>query len=159
MIRVAVSEDDAALRNLDVGTWSHDVTPAPVPSRDAAFFRPGTCPEDILVAEVDGLVAGYIKLGPALPLDSSKHVLEVQGLAVDPAQGRRGLGRALVTAAVQEANVRGARRLTLRVLGTNTAARALYESCGFVVEGVLREEFGLGGRYVDDVLMALTLPH
>ena len=29
--------------------------------------------------------------------------------------------------------------------------------CGFEVEGVLRGEFLLGGRYVDDVLMALDL--
>ena len=37
------------------------------------------------------------------------------------------------------------------------AARRLYESCGFTAEGVLREEFFLGGRYVDDVLMACML--
>jgi RimJ/RimL family protein N-acetyltransferase len=43
------------------------------------------------------------------------------------------------------------------VLGGNAGARALYTACGFVVEGVLREEFWLGGRYVDDVLMARTL--
>jgi RimJ/RimL family protein N-acetyltransferase len=43
------------------------------------------------------------------------------------------------------------------VLGTNPAARALYEAYGFVVEGVQREEFLLDGRYVDDVLMALQL--
>ena len=33
----------------------------------------------------------------------------------------------------------------------------LYESCGFTVEGVLREEFFLGERYVNDVLMACML--
>jgi RimJ/RimL family protein N-acetyltransferase len=64
---------------------------------------------------------------------------------------------ALVDAAVREARARGARRLTLRVLGPNMAARGLYEAAGFVVEGVLPEEFLLDGRYVDDVLMALDL--
>ena len=55
---------------------------------------------------------------------------------------------------------RGARKLSLRVLGDNTVARGLYESCGFAVEGVLRDEFLVDGRYVDDVLMArdLTTP-
>ena len=62
-----------------------------------------------------------------------------------------------MAAAVREAGSRGARRLTLRVLAPNTAARGLYEACGFTVEGVLREEFLLEGRYVDDVLMALDL--
>jgi hypothetical protein len=51
----------------------------------------------------------------------------------------------------------GARKLTLRVLGSNVRARRLYESCGFLVEGVLRAEFFLGGRYVDDVLMTRIL--
>jgi ribosomal protein S18 acetylase RimI-like enzyme len=110
-----------------------------------------------LVADVDGEVAGYVKLGPALPLESNRHVLEVKGLVVDPDHHRRGIGRLLMHAAVRAASARGARRLTLRVLAPNKAATALYESCGFTVEGVLREEFRLGGRYVDDVLMALDL--
>jgi ribosomal protein S18 acetylase RimI-like enzyme len=84
-------------------------------------------------------------------------VLEVSGIAVDPALRRRGVGRALVDAAIAEARARGARRLTLRVLAPNDGARRLYESAGFVVEGVQREEFLLDGSYVDDLLMALDL--
>ncbi|CAL9437127.1 hypothetical protein SUDANB15_02152 [Streptomyces sp. enrichment culture] len=61
-------------------------------------------------------------------------------------------------AAVAEARRRGARRITLRVLGHNTAARALYASEGFVVEGVRPEEFHLDGAYVDDVLTGPSLP-
>jgi RimJ/RimL family protein N-acetyltransferase len=60
-------------------------------------------------------------------------------------------------AAVDAATARGARKLTLRVLSSNAIARALYESCGFEVEGILRETFLLEGRYVDDVLMARRL--
>ena len=59
--------------------------------------------------------------------------------------------------AVAEATRRGARKLGLRVLGGNAGARALYTACGFVVEGVLLDEFRLGGRFVDDVLMARPL--
>ena len=43
---------------------------------------------------------------------------------------------------------------SLRVLGENDAARRLYERAGYEVEGVLRGEFHLDGRDVDDVLMA-----
>jgi ribosomal protein S18 acetylase RimI-like enzyme len=81
----------------------------------------------------------------------------VAGIAVSPERRRGGVGRALVDAAAAEAQARGARRLTLRVLGPNEGARRLYESAGFVVEGVQREEFLLDGAYVDDVLMALDL--
>jgi RimJ/RimL family protein N-acetyltransferase len=60
-------------------------------------------------------------------------------------------------AAATEARARGARRLTLRVLAHNEAARRLYDRSGYIVEGVLRGEFRLDGEYVDDVLMALDL--
>ncbi|CAM5537162.1 GNAT family N-acetyltransferase OS=Streptomyces alboniger OX=132473 GN=CP975_09635 PE=4 SV=1 [Streptomyces alboniger] len=74
----------------------------------------------------------------------------------DEARGA-GVGRALLRAAQEEARLQGARRLTLRVLGHNAPARKLYESEGFVVEGILPEEFLLEGAYVDDVLMGRTL--
>ena len=81
----------------------------------------------------------------------------ISGIAVATPYRGRGLGRRLVDAAAAAARARGARRLTLRVLADNEGARALYESAGFVIEGVQRDEFFLDGRYVDDVLMALDL--
>jgi ribosomal protein S18 acetylase RimI-like enzyme len=157
-IRPASEQDDAALSALDRAVWSWDVSPAPPPPPDKRFFSRESGPDDVLVAIVGGAVAGYVKLARALPLESNRHVLEIRGLAVDPAQRRCGVGRLLMAAAARQASTRGARRLTLRVLMPNTAARAFYESCGYEVEGVLRAEFLLDGRYVDDVLMALDLP-
>jgi RimJ/RimL family protein N-acetyltransferase len=152
VIRPATADDGPVLRALDVATWSPLVTPGPPPAPDAPFSV-----DDVLVAESGGEVTGYVALGAPTPLESNRHVVYVRGLAVAAAHQGGGTGRALVEAAVEAARTRGARRLTLRVLGSNAAARALYESCGFVVEGVLREEFLLDGRYVDDVLMALEL--
>ena len=145
MIRPASEQDEAALRALDVANWSWELSPAPPPAPDSPFLKAGDRPEDVLVAVVDDEIAGYVKLGPVTPLASNAHVLGITGLAVDTARRGRGLGRRLVSAAVREAATRGARRLTLRVLATNTAARGLYEACGFRVEGVLREEFWLEG--------------
>jgi RimJ/RimL family protein N-acetyltransferase len=156
-IRPATPADDAALLAIDAATWSAFVSPAPAPPADAAFFDRGSAPEDVLVAVGDGAVVGYAAIGPSIPVPSNAHVMVVRSLAVVPAQQGRGIGRRLVQAAVAEAGARGARRLRLRVLGPNAAARRVYEACGFVVEGVMREEFLLDGRYVDDVLMALTL--
>ncbi|MFE9018362.1 GNAT family N-acetyltransferase [Streptomyces sp. NPDC007808] len=153
-IRTALSDDDEALALLDRLTWSplHAVTPEPQPPY-GPFFDERHVPDDYLVAELDRRVVGYIRLAFPTPLASNAHVRQIQGLAVaDEARGR-GVARALIRAAVEEARRRGARRLTLRVLGHNTPARKLYESEGFVVEGVLPEEFFLGGRYLDDVLM------
>ena len=157
-IRTATADDDAALAALDRATWALGASVAPrPPPPDASFFKAEKPYGDVLVAEADGAVAGYVRIGPAIPVESNRHVLMVRGLAVDPARHRRGIGRRLLDAAIEEARGRGARRLTLRVLAPNVAARALYEAAGFVVEGVLREEFLLGGRYVDDVVMARDL--
>jgi ribosomal protein S18 acetylase RimI-like enzyme len=84
------------------------------------------------------VIAGYAALGQSLPLASHSHVLQIRGLAVHPARQRCGVGRRLVEACIEQARSRGARKLSLRVLGANVAARRLYESCGFTVEGVLR---------------------
>ena len=156
-VRQARPEDEPKLKDIDAATWTAGVSPAPPPSVDAAFFGERIVPADVLVAETGGVIAGYAALGRSLPLASRSHVLEILGLAVHPARQQRGVGRRLVEACIEQARNRGAHKLSLRVLGGNIAARRLYESCGFAVEGVLREEFFLGGRYVDDVLMARML--
>jgi len=155
-IRFATRDDERRLAALDRATWSPAVAPAPLWPEDVDFFAKDP-PEDVLVAELDGEVVGYVKLRRPTDLPSHRHVRQVNGLAVDPAAQGRGVGRALLVAVIEEARRRGARRLTLQVLATNTGARALYASCGFEVEGVRRGEFLLDGEYVDDVLMAVPL--
>jgi ribosomal protein S18 acetylase RimI-like enzyme len=155
-IRPATTEDDGALRRIDVETWSPAVTPAPARADDAPFFDERSTPDDVVVAELDGAVVGYALVHQVIGLPSHAHVLEL-GIAVLPGHQGAGLGRALLGAAVESARSRGARKLSLRVLGGNARARHLYESCGFIVEGVLRGEFHLDGEDVDDVLMALRL--
>jgi RimJ/RimL family protein N-acetyltransferase len=156
-IRAATAGDDAALAALDRATWSPRSSPAPPPPPGTPFFGGRATPADVLVADADGAVVGYIHIGRQFPVPAHSHVLAVHGFAVDPGRHGEGIGRHLVDAAIREAAARGARRLTLRVLGPNAPARAVYERAGFVVEGVLREEFHLDGRYVDDVLMARDL--
>jgi ribosomal protein S18 acetylase RimI-like enzyme len=157
-VRTAVPGDDADLAELDRRVWStlHAVTPRPQPPYPP-FFDERHAPGDHLVAELDGRLVGYVRLGFPTPLAANAHVRQIQGLAVAEETRGRGVGRALIQAAVDEARRRGARRLTLRVLGHNAPARALYEAEGFAVEGVLPEEFLLDGAYVDDVCMGRSL--
>lgn len=161
IVRTAVPADDSALAELDGRTWStlHAVVPRPSAPYDS-FFDERHRPEDFLVAQSAGAVgrpAGYIRIVPPTPLASNAHVRQIQGLAVDTWARGRGVARALVEAACERARREGARRVTLRVLGHNHPARRLYESTGFVVEGVLPGEFLLDGAYVDDVLMGRGL--
>ena len=160
-VRPARLTDDTALTRLDAAAWSAE---AGFPSliehvteTNAPFFGADKPPEAHLVAELDGNVVGYVRLKAATRLPENAHVIQVQGLAVHPSARRRGIAAMLLTAAIQRLRERGTRKLTLRVLSTNTAALALYERLGFVREGVLRDEFIINGRYVDDILMAMPL--
>ncbi|MFD5903676.1 GNAT family N-acetyltransferase [Streptomyces microflavus] len=176
-VRPALPADEEALGELDRSTWStlHAVMPQPQPPYDP-FFDERHRPGDFLVAEAmteaateavteagapDGSggtrIAGYIRLVPPTPLACNAHVRQIQGLAVAAWARGAGVGRTLLRAACAEARRQGANRITLRVLGHNTPARALYASEGFAVEGVLSGEFFLHGRYVDDVLMGRSL--
>lgn len=146
-MRAARRNQDAALRRIDALTWTSEISPAPAPAHASPFFGPGTAVENVLAVELDGEIAGYVELGSVLALRSAAHVLEIKGAAVDPACQRRGLGRQFVTAAIEVARDHGAKRLLLRGLGSNIRARALYESCGFEIEGILRGVFLLEGRY------------
>ncbi|MCC9704707.1 GNAT family N-acetyltransferase [Streptomyces sp. MNU76] len=157
-IRQATSDDEDTLGRLDRETWStlHSVQERPTQPYEP-FFNERYGPHDHLVAEIGGAVVGYVRLALPSNLACHAHVRQIQGLAVaDEARGS-GVARALLRAAQDEARRRGARRLTLRVLGHNTPARKLYESEGFVVEGVLPEEFLIDGAYVDDVVMGRRL--
>jgi ribosomal protein S18 acetylase RimI-like enzyme len=160
-VRPARLTDDTALMRLESAAWSAEAGFPSVFERvtatDAPFFRADNPPEAHLVAELNGSVVGYIRIKAPTHLPENAHVMQVQGLAVHPSARRRGIAAMLLTAAVQRTRERGARKLTLRVLSTNTGAIALYERLGFTREGVLRGEFIINGRDVDDVLMAIPL--
>ena len=82
-----------------------------------------------LVAEEEGLVAGYI--GSQTCTDES----DVMNVAVHPDFRRRGIAEALVNALVEELKMIGSHCLTLEVRATNVPAIALYGKLGFVEIG------------------------
>ncbi|MEU0412658.1 GNAT family N-acetyltransferase [Streptomyces griseorubiginosus] len=157
-IRLALPDDEEELARLDRAEWSplHEVLPEQRPPY-RPFFDERHLPGDCLVAEADRRILGYIRLGFPNGLAANAHVRQIQGFVVSAEARGRGVGRALIRAVTEEARRRGARRLTLRVLGHNTPARRLYESEGFAVEGILPEEWLLAGEYVDDVIMGRRL--
>jgi ribosomal protein S18 acetylase RimI-like enzyme len=75
----------------------------------------------------DGLA--LFRLRPSIWGDSLDAYLEE--LYVAPARRGQGIGRALLEAAIDAAREAGAMRMELVTGETDTAARALYESCGF----------------------------
>jgi len=106
----------------------------------------------VFVAEDDGLIVGRLSIArdqhPA-----SKHVADL-GLMVAATHRRRGIGTALLDAAVRWARAADVRKLELHVFPWNEAAIKLYESYGFVREGLRRGHYLRGDDYVDAILMA-----
>lgn len=157
-IRPARRGDDAALAELDAVAWSTESGfPSVISRHNNGFFSADSPPDAHLVAEINGAVAGYIRLKPPTPLPENAHVIQVQGIAVHPTARRRGVAAALLAGAEHQCRDRGKRKLSLRVLSTNRSAIKLYEQMGFAPEGVLREEFVINGSYVDDIMMTKHL--
>jgi ribosomal-protein-alanine N-acetyltransferase len=81
-------------------------------------------------------------------------VAELRVLVVAPAWRRRGIGRRLLEAFVRQARARGATRVALEVRAGNAAARELYRTLGFDVEG-RRPHYYPGGE--DALLYGVSL--
>ncbi|MEW5762805.1 MAG: ribosomal protein S18-alanine N-acetyltransferase [Bacillota bacterium] len=90
---------------------------------------------EYVVAVEGGRVVAYG--GMWLVLDEA-HVTNV---AVHPAYRGRHIGRALMLELIRRARARGATRMTLEVRPSNTVARNLYKSLGFVEKGVRKKYY------------------
>lgn len=89
----------------------------------------------ILVAEIEGAVAGFVAVQARVPYegldDPPGFYALVSDLAVLPAHRRKGLGRALLDAAEAHARARGAPELRIAVLAENVDAGRIYRTAGF----------------------------
>ncbi|HEV8654258.1 MAG TPA: GNAT family N-acetyltransferase [Candidatus Limnocylindria bacterium] len=92
-----------------------------------------------LVAEADGVVIGFVHLGPTRDADSPDQG-EIYAIYLDPAWYRRGVGRELFFRATQHLRDFGFRTAMLWVLRENDRARRFYESCGWRTDGGEKEE-------------------
>jgi ribosomal-protein-alanine N-acetyltransferase len=110
----------------------------------------------VFVAQApEGALVGRLSVARD-PHPASRHVADL-GLMVAAGHRRRGIGRALLEAAVEWARSAHVRKLELHVFPHNAAAIALYEHAGFRREGYRRAHYRTGGEYRDAVLMALDV--
>lgn len=93
------------------------------------LLPPGATPDGFVWLE-SGKVVGNLSL---LSVDGDPHRWVIANVAVDPDQRGRGIGRALVQAAIDLARPRHARNVVLQVDRSNQGARELYLSLGFQV--------------------------
>ena len=110
-----------------------------VPLAQAAVNE-GLFEYELRVAELDGTVAGFAAYAED----------ELAWLYVDPAQMRRGVGRALVESVLAQISQRP---VNIEVLAGNEPALRLYESAGF------RTVEMLSGRMPGNEAFAVTVHH
>jgi RimJ/RimL family protein N-acetyltransferase len=110
----------------------------------------------MLVAEAHGAIVGELSLKAISPRRAVQHVATL-GMSVAADWRRKGVGRDLMAAALEWAPSAGIKRIELYVYARNTAAIALYEKCGFAVEGRRKAFIREGDSYLDDLVMGRVL--
>jgi L-amino acid N-acyltransferase YncA len=109
----------------------------------------------VWVAEEAGAIVGHLLLA-RLPGAARRHVADVAVAVAADARGR-GLGGALLDAALCWASTEGLAKVTASVFADNRAALGLFGSRGFVQEGLRRQQFCVAGEWRDEVLLARFL--
>ena len=134
----------------DFNAFLDQVTPA---AWRAEYEDPGYA---FHVAESDGAVAGFAKLGPsALPHAPPGRSIELRQLYILKAWHGTGVGVALMDWTIAEARRRGADHLNLSVFVDNTRARRFYDRYGFIFRGPYA--FMVGNHADEDLVMSLKL--
>jgi phosphinothricin acetyltransferase len=139
------------------GTASFELEPpdeAEMARRQQALFDGGY---PYLVAEIDGAVAGYAYAGAYRTRPAYRFSVE-DSVYVDPAMQRRGLGRILLAALIDEAQTRGFRQM-IAVIGDSAQAPSieLHRALGFEMIGPIRNVGFKHGKWLDTVLMQRAL--
>jgi phosphinothricin acetyltransferase len=106
----------------------------------------------VLVAEVDGAVAGYASYGAFRAFEGYARTSELS-VYVEKDQRGGGIGRTLLGALVEEAEWRGVHVLVAGIEAGNTASIRLHEKAGFVETGRMPEVGRKFGRWLDLVWM------
>lgn len=108
------------------------------------------------VAEVDGDIVAYVKLGPsALPIETDAQAIELRQLYVLKEHHGSGIAAALTDWAIDEARAQDFEELYLTVYVDNHRARRFYDRYGF--EAVGRYDFMVGNHADEDIIMRKRL--
>ena len=125
-------------------------------ARQAAELRDPAC--TVLLAEVDGRLAGYAQLrrGEAPPGVGGERAVEVARFYVDAPFHGTGVARALMEASLAAAGAEGADAVWLPVWKRNGRAVAFYRKHGFQAVG--EQTFLMGSDLQEDHVMARPVP-
>lgn len=160
LLRLARLDDAEAIRtiyNAEVtgSTVTFDMVPRTLEEQQAWLeARSGALA--VVVAEVDGEVAGFASLSPYRDRPAYSTTVE-DSVYVDSAHRGVGMGRALLAEIVAVASRRGFHTVMARIVGHHEGSIELHRSLGFEVVGIEREVGRKFHRWLDVVLMQRML--
>ncbi len=143
-LAVALPADSAILARLHA--LAHEA-PWGVEAFDSLLSQPGCLAIMALAPDTAGFILVRVVADEA----------EVLTLAVAPERQRRGIGRKLIDASLNEIQSRGGRRYFLEVAADNAPAIALYRSTGFRRHGRRAGYYSRPSGAVDALLFARTV--
>ena len=112
--------------------------------------------EPVLVAEVDGRVAGYATYGPYRPKTGYRFTVENSVYVHDDFQ-RQGIGRSLMLELIAEARAAGIHVIVAGIEAGNTGSIELHRRLGFDEPVVIKQVGIKFGGWLDLAFMTLTL--
>ena len=163
-IRPATAADIPAITRIYAhavthGTASFELTPpdeAEMARRQQALLDGGYV---YLAADLDGALAGYAYAGAYRARPAYRFSVE-DSVYVAPTAHRRGVGRALLAALIDESAKRGFRQM-IAVIGDSKQAASieLHRAAGFRMIGTIESVGFKHGRWLDTVMMQRPLGH
>jgi diamine N-acetyltransferase len=163
-IRYATARDNELLAELGAQTFrdsfAADNTAENMAAYLAASFSPSKQAAELadpssvfLLAEVEAKIAGYARLKSSPPADgiTGLHPIEIARFYARQEWIGYGVGAALMTACLDEAEKQGCDTIWLDVWEHNLRARAFYKKWGFIKVGT--QTFQLGDDLQHDLLL------
>lgn len=159
-LRLATPDDAEAIRsiyNLEVttSTVTFDLVPRTLEDQ-LAWQAARSGAHAVLVAEIDGTVAGFGSLSPWRDRPAYSTTVE-DSIYIHRDHRGAGVGKALLTELVATATAHGFHACMARIVGGHQASIALHEACGFEVVGTEREVGRKFNKWLDVVLMERML--
>ena len=127
IIREATIEDAFAICNISCADLGYDCSCEFVSTRISNLDKGR---EKVFVAEVNGIVAGYIHAEKYQPL-YFEPMINILGLAVSSEFRRRGIGRMLLKRAERWANEVGIHKIRLNSGASRKEAHSFYRAMGY----------------------------
>jgi phosphinothricin acetyltransferase len=160
-VRAAVDDDLVAIAEIyndevERGTSTFDTEPVDLGERRAWLAHHDTPRHPVIVADLEGRVAGWASLSPWSERCAYARAAEISVYVHADCRGA-GVGRALLQGLIDRARAAGLGVLLARIVSQSDASLRLHESLGFQRIGTMRRVGEKFGRVLDVILLDLHL--